>query len=120
MITLKTLIINAPVELRDTLEKINGRITLIRHLAAWHQPTQINSPTTSAKMVLRSIARRWLALHKKVDGHDRELERMAREKAPRLMASHGISTMTVAQMLILVGDNPERIGSEAARQTVCD
>jgi hypothetical protein len=52
MITLKTLIINAPVELRDTLEKINGRITLIRHLAAWHQPTQINSPTASAKMVL--------------------------------------------------------------------
>ncbi|AOX18441.1 IS110 family RNA-guided transposase [Kozakia baliensis] len=119
MITLKTLIINAPVELRDTLEKINGRITLIRHLAAWHQPTQINSPTASAKMVLRSIARRCLALHEEVDGHDRELERMAHEKAPGLMASHGISTMTVAEMLILVGDNPERIRSEAALAKLC-
>ena len=34
MITLKTLIINAPAELRDTLDLIKGPITLIRHIAA--------------------------------------------------------------------------------------
>ena len=39
---------------------------------------------------------------------------MVCEKAPELMTSHGISTLTVAEMLILVGDNPERIKSEAA------
>lgn len=44
---------------------------------------------------------------------------MVREKAPELMKSHGISTLTVAEMLILVGDNPERIKSEAALAKMC-
>jgi transposase len=30
------------------------------------------------------------------------------------MKAHGILTMTVAEMLIIVSDNPERIRSEAA------
>lgn len=34
MITLKTLIVNAPAELRDVLDRIRGRISLIRHVVA--------------------------------------------------------------------------------------
>ena len=36
------------------------------------------------------------------------------------MASHGIATLTIAEMLILVGDNPTRIRSEAALAKLCD
>ena len=118
MITLKTLIINAPAELRDTLDQIKGRITLIRHIAAF-RPGEIRSPTTSAKASMRAIARRWLALHEEIQTHEQELERMVREKAPERMQSHGISTLTVAEMLILVGDNPQRIKSEAALAKLC-
>mgnify|MGYP005990991745 CR=1 FL=1 len=113
MITLKTLIINAPAELRDNLDLIKGPITLIRHIAAL-RPGKITSPTASAKTAMRAIARRWLVLHEEIQAHGQELERMVREKAPDLMSSHGISTMTAAEMLILVGDNPERIKSEVA------
>jgi transposase len=35
------------------------------------------------------------------------------------MKSHDISTLTVAEMLILVDDNPERIRSEAALAKLC-
>lgn len=35
------------------------------------------------------------------------------------MQAHGISTMTVAEKLILVGDNPERIHSEAVLAKLC-
>jgi len=118
MITLKTLIINAPAELRDTLDLIKGPITLIRHIAAL-RPGKITSPTASAKTAMRAIARRWLVLHEEIQAHGQELERMVREKAPDLMNSHGISTMTAAEMLILVGDNPERIKSEAALAKIC-
>jgi len=118
MITLKTLIINAPEELRATLEQIKGPITLIRHIAAL-RPGDITSPVASAKAAMRAIARRWLVLHEEVQTHEQELERMVREKAPELMKSHGISTLTVAEMLILVGDNPERIKSEAALAKLC-
>jgi transposase len=118
MITLKTLIINAPAKLRDTLDRIKGPISLVRHIAAL-RPGEIVSPTASAKAAMRAIARRWLALHEEIRGLEQELEHMVRDKAPELMKSHGISTMTVAEMLILVGDNPERINSEAALAKMC-
>jgi len=46
-----------------------------------------------------------LALHEEIQIHEAELERLVADKAPKLMKSHGISTLTVAEMLILVGDN---------------
>lgn len=118
MITLKTLIVNAPTELREKLDRIRGPISLMRHAAAL-RPGQITSPTASAKLALRAIARRWLVLHDEIRAHDQDLDRMVSEKAPELMRSHGISTMTIAEMLILVGDNPERIKSEAALAKMC-
>lgn len=118
MITLKTLIINAPAELRDTLDQIRGPISLVRHIAAL-RPGEISSPLASAKAAMRAIARRWLTLHEEIQAHEQELERLVRAKAPELMKSFGISTMTVAEMLILIGDNPERIRSEAALAKMC-
>ena len=118
MITLKTLIINAPAELRETLELIKGPITLVRHIAAL-RPGKIASPTASAKAAMRAIARRWLVLHEEIHTHDQELKLLVGEKAPDLMNAHGIGLMTAAQMLILVGDNPERIKSEAALAKLC-
>lgn len=44
----------------------------------------------------------------------KEVERLVTERAPELMASHGIATLTVAEMLIPVGDDPTRIRSKAA------
>ena len=118
MITLKTLINNAPAELRDTLDRIKGRIGLVRHIAAM-RPGQLSSPPESAKAAMRAIARRWLGLHEEIQGREQKLEHMVRDRAPELMASHAVSTMTVAEMLILVGDNPERIRSEAALAQLC-
>ncbi|OAM77452.1 IS110 family transposase [Devosia elaeis] len=118
MITLRTLIINAPSDLRDTLDQIKGPITLIRHIAAL-RPGNIMSPSASAKAAMRAIARRWLMLHEEIVEHEQELDRMVTERAPELMKSFGISTMTVAEMLIMVGDNPERIRSEAALAKMC-
>jgi hypothetical protein len=60
MITLKTLIINAPAELRASLDQIRGPITLVRHISAL-RPGEITSPTASAKAALRALAQRWLS-----------------------------------------------------------
>jgi len=118
MVTLKTLILNAPVPLRGSLEKVRGNIALVRHIAALRSG-EITTPTASAKLAMRTIAKRWLFLHEEVQMLDQELEKLSRECAPELMKAHGISTMTVADMLILVGDNPERIKSEAALAKLC-
>jgi transposase len=67
MLTLKALIVSAPAALRERLDGLTGKMTLIRHLAAL-RPGPITSPTASAKASLRAIARRWLALDEEVRG----------------------------------------------------
>lgn len=118
MVTLKTLIINAPAELRDGLDQVKGKVALVRYIAAL-RPGKITSTTASAKAAMRALARRWLMLHEEIQAHDKELERLVAAKAPDLLASHGIATMTVAEMLILIGDDPSRIRSEAALAKLC-
>jgi transposase len=118
MVTLKTLIINAPADLREVLDQIKGKVALIRHIAAF-RPGEIHNTLASAKAAMRALARRWLFLHEEILGHDKELERLVTKRAPDLLASHGIATMTVAEMLILVGDDPTRIRSEAAFAKLC-
>ncbi|TKZ17441.1 IS110 family transposase [Shimia litoralis] len=118
MVTLKTLIINAPADLREALDQIGGKVGLIRHIAAF-RPRKIDNTMASAKAAMRALARRWLWLHEEIISHDKELERFATERAPNLMASHGIATLTVSEMLILVGDDPTRIRSEAAFAKLC-
>ena len=51
---------------------------------------------------------RW-ARYEEIIAHDKELERLVTERASDLMASLGIATLTVVEMLILVGDDPTRI-----------
>ena len=88
-------------------------MALIRHLAAL-RPGPILSATASAKAALRAIARRWLMLDAEIKAHDADLDALTASCAPIMLKAHGISTGTAAEMLILVGDNPERIRSEAA------
>jgi len=87
---LKALIVSAPAELREQLE--GG---------------------------LRAISRRWLSLSEEIEAHDRDLDALAAAHTPELITAPGIATGTAAEMLILVGDNPERIRSEAAFAKMC-
>jgi hypothetical protein len=118
MQTLKSIIVSAPAELREQLEDIRGRVTLVRHLAAL-RPGPMISTTASAKAALRAAARRWLALHQEIEGHDRDLDTLVSATAPQLTAAPGIANTTAAELLLLVGDNPERIRSEGAFAKMC-
>lgn len=118
MVTLKALLINAPQPLREQFIAITGRMTLIRGLAAL-RPGAMISTTASAKTALRALARRWLALDTEIREHDAALEELVRKRAPALMEAPGISTLTITEMLIVLGDNPERIRSEAAFAKLC-
>ena len=49
-----------------------------------------------------------------IKAHDADLDALTASCAPIMLEAHEISTGTAAEMLILAGDNPERIRSEAA------
>lgn len=69
---------------------------------------------------MRALARRLLWLNEEIVAHDKQLARLITGRTPDLMTSHGIATLPVAEMLILVGDDPTRIRSEAAFTTLSD
>ena len=118
MQTLKAIIVSAPSELREQLDRISGKMTLLRHLAAL-RPGPLTSTTASAKTSLRAIARRWLALNEEIKTHDAHLEPLTGQLAPELVQAHGMGAGTAAEMLLLVGNNRERIRSEAAMAKLC-
>src|SRR5919112_983095 len=68
---------------------------------------------------LRALARRWLALDAEIKAHEAHLDALTAACTPTLRAAYGISTGTAAEMLILVGDQPDRIRSEAAFAKLC-
>src|SRR6195952_2326570 len=73
MITLKTLIINAPAALREQLDRLTGRVALVRHLAGL-PPGPLTSTIASTKAALQALARRWLMLDAEIKEHDAALD----------------------------------------------
>ncbi len=118
MLALKAIMISAPTALREQLEAVAGRMVLVRHLAAL-RPRPLTTTTASAKASLRAIARRWLDLDIEIRSHDAHLGWLTERCAPEMVAAHGMGTATAAAMLVLVGDEPERIHSEAAFAKLC-
>ena len=112
IITLKTLIVNAPDALRETLEPLADRQLIDRCTA--FRPGDIINPTTSMKHALRALATRWRMLPAEIATHDEVLDTITLTAAPTLHEAFGIGTDSVAEMLIVAGDNPTRIRSEAA------
>ena len=118
MQTLKAIIVCSPDVLREQLDQVSGKMTLLRRLAAL-RPGPLTSTLASAKTSLRAIAQRWLLLDAEIKQYDAYLEVLTAARAPDLLEAHGMATGTAAEMLLLVGDNPERIHSEAAFAKLC-
>ena len=117
IITLKTLIANAPDALRETLEPLTDR-QLIDRCAAL-RPGDIIDPTASVQHALRALATRWRTLSNEIATHDDVLDTITKAAAPTLHDAFGICTDSVAEMMIVAGDNPTRIRSEAAFAKLC-
>ena len=117
IITLKTLIVNAPGELRETLEPLTDRKLIGR--CAELEPGQLLTPTASVTHALRALATRWLTLSAEIGAHDQALDTITMTAAPSLREAFGIGPDSAAEMLIVAGDNPERIRSDAAFAKLC-
>jgi transposase len=117
IITLKTLVVTAPDELRHELQPLSK--AKLRDRCAGLRPGDIDTPLAAAKHALRALARRWQHLEQEIKEHDRLLDRLTAQVAPALREAFGIGVDVAAEMLILAGDNPERIRSEAAFAKLC-
>lgn len=117
MITLKALVVTAPPELGEELRDLSKMVLLERCLAL--RPGKIDTPLAAAKHVLRSLARRWRDLSAEIKEHETLLIQLTREIAPQLTEAFGIGADTAAEVLIVAGDNPRRVRTEAAWAKLC-
>ncbi len=108
----------APDELRERL-KGASRATIAAQAAAL-RPRRDSDPVMFAtKTALRILGRRVLALADEADELDGLLAELVTATAPRLLEVRGIGVDTAAILLTAVGDNPERMHSEAAFAKLC-
>lgn len=112
MIMMKAMIVHGSDEMRRETNKMS-RPKLARHLAGT-RPRNLDSPDDALRHSVRTLARRWLTLDTEAKELESLLEALVRRTAPQLLEQFGIGVDTAAEILIVVGDNPERIRSEAA------
>jgi len=114
---LQAVIETAPVELREQLRHLRHSDLLAR--ARRFRVAVIDTPTAAARMALRSLSVRWLALNDEVAALDAHIGQLVRQAAPQLCAVWGIGPDTAASLLVAAGDNPERLISEASFAALC-
>ncbi len=117
MISLKQVLVNAPTELREELQPLT-KMALLRRCAALI-PGTMDCVHAAAVHALRSIARRWLDLDEEITEHERILGSLTAQLVPDLTAAFGIGADVAAELLIVAGDNIDRVRSEAAWAKLC-
>jgi transposase len=115
---LRSVLINAPAPLREHLDGLS-RAQLPSTCARMRPDSDTAAPATAARLALRSIARRCLALTAEVTELDTHLRSLVRTARPALRDIHGVGDQTAAQLLVTCGDNPGRLRSEAAFAALC-
>jgi transposase len=108
----------APEKLRERLRGLPTK-ELVRVAARFRpggDPIEVQAAT---KLGLRSVARRYEALSAEIARLDMQLDRLVSEVAPELISLSAIGTDHAATLLLVAGDNPERLGSEASFASLC-
>ena len=107
----------APDELRERLRRLTVP-ALVKAARAW-RPGPPVGPRSAARFALKLLAERWQALDAEVQPLDQHLLRLVREAAPRLLAARGVGPETASALLVAVGEQPQRLRSEAAFAALC-
>jgi len=115
---LQGLRVTAPEELRHRLRGLSTR-ELVSVAARFRLAGGPSDVPAATKFALRSVARRYEALSVEIAELDAHLGRLVGQVAPELVALLGIGTDNAATLLIVAGDNPQRLESEASFANLC-
>jgi transposase len=115
---LQAMLVSAPEQLRRRLRGLSTKelVAVTARFRPGGEPEDVEAAT---RFALRSVARRHEALSEEIAGLDARLERLVAEVAPELLALPGVGTNHAATLLVLAGDNPDRLTSEASFASLC-
>jgi transposase len=115
---LRDLIVTAPQPLREQLAPlpIEQRVGT----AARFRPGGLTDPREAAKAAMATVARRHQALTAEIAQLDTALAKLVKHAAPKeLLAKQGVATQVASALLATVGDNPDRLASDASFAALC-
>jgi transposase len=114
---LRALLVTAPEILAVPLRRLRLDHLIVRCGAFRLQSKYV--PMEVTRGALRHLARRWLYLDSEVKELDQQLQELIKLAAPRLLAEPGVGPGSAARLLVAAGDNPQRLGSDAAFAALC-
>jgi transposase len=89
-------------------------------LAARFRPGDLTDPAEGTKAAMATVARRHQALEAEIGGLDAALEALVEHVAPeRFLTKQGVATQVASMLLTTVGDNPDRLRTEASFAALC-
>jgi transposase len=115
---LQGLRLTAPEELLNRLRNLSTK-ELVAVAARFRLGDDLRDVPSATKFALRSVARRYEALSEEIAELDAHLGRLVAQVAPELVSLAGIGTENAATLLIVAGDNPQRLRSEASFASLC-
>jgi transposase len=115
---LQGFLVTAPEELRRRLRELTTK-ELVAVAARLRPSKDLDNVETATKFALRSVAQRYQVLSEEIAELDAQLDSLVSETAPVLISLPAIGTDHAATLLLTVGDNPERLVSEASFASLC-
>jgi transposase len=118
--TLRAMIITAPEPLRAQLASTGLPNKVINAcLCLRPDPSRLCDPVQATKAALRSVALRAKALREELQILDGQLGELVAVVAPHTLATFAMGIDTTSALLVTIGDNPDRLRSEAAFARLC-
>jgi transposase len=114
---LVALVLTAPPEIREVLRGMT--VPRLVEVASRFRPGPLVDPSTAVKTALRHLARRHAALSAEIAALDHDLGALVALAAPGLLGINGVGVEVAGALLVTVGGNPERLGSEASFARLC-
>ena len=107
-----------PEQLRNRLRGLSTKelVSLAARFRLGDDPRDVPMAT---KFALRSVARRYEVISEEIAKSETHLDRLVAQAAPELLSLPGIGTENAATLLIVAGDNPQRLRSEASFASLC-
>jgi transposase len=114
---LRALLLTAPEELKAELRGLSTAklVAIVAHF----RPGDPKDLRGATKLAMRSLARRHRRLSEEIAELDEQIARLVSEAVPALTSLRGVGTDTAASVLVVVGDNPQRLKSEASFARLC-
>ena len=115
---IQAILVTAPEALRQRLRGLSTR-ELVAATARFRPTREPEDVEGATRFAMRSVARRHEALSEEIAELDAQLKRLVTEATRGLACLPGVGVNHAATLLVLAGDNPDRLKSEASFASLC-